>query len=91
MKKKLKLPKFTSEDKEREFWAKANLADYFNADDFESVAFPNLKPSSRAVSIRLPEHLLMRLKERSNELHVPYQSLVKQYIAEGIRRDIQKE
>ncbi len=84
MKKKLKVQKFKDEDEEREFWANVDLADYFEAKDFTSVSFPNLKPSSRAISIRLSEPMLMRLKEQANELHVPYQALIKQYIAEGL-------
>ena len=84
MKKKLKVPKFRNEDEEREFWAGVDLADYFEAKDFTSVSFPNLKPSSRAISIRLPEAMLMRLKEQANELRVPYQALIKQYVAEGL-------
>ncbi len=81
MKKKLKVPKFKSEDAEREFWAHVDLADYFEAKDFAPVSFPNLKPTSRAISIRLPEPMLMRLKEQANEIHVPYQALIKQYIS----------
>ncbi|MCG2689989.1 BrnA antitoxin family protein [Candidatus Parcubacteria bacterium] len=84
MKKQIKIPKFKSEDKEREFWSKANLADYFEQSDFERVSFPNLKPSSRSISLRLPEFLLNRAKEKANELNVPYQSLIKGYIAQGL-------
>ena len=84
MKKELKIPKFKSEDEEREFWAQIDLADYFEAKDFTSVSFPNLKPTSRAISLRLPEAMLMRLKEQANELQVPYQALIKQYIAQGL-------
>lgn len=84
MKKKLKVPNFKSEDEEREFWAHVDLADYFEAKDFVPVSFPNLKPSSRAISIRLTEAMLMRLKEQANELHIPYQALIKQYIARGL-------
>ncbi len=84
MKKKLKVPKFKSEDKERDFWSKVDLADYFESKDLQSASFPNLKPSSRSISIRLPEAMLLRLKEQANELHIPYQSLIKQYIAKGI-------
>ncbi len=85
MKKPLKLPKFKTEDDERQFWAKIDLADYFEAKDFQAVSFPNLKPSSRAISLRLPEPMILRLKERANERHVPYQSLIKHYIAEGLK------
>jgi len=84
MKKKLKVPKFKSEDAEREFWSNVDLTDYFQAKDFAPVSFPNLKPSSRSISIRLAEPMLMRLKEQANELHVPYQALIKQYIAKGL-------
>ena len=85
MKKPLKLPKFKTEDEEREFWAKIDLADYFESKDFQAVSFPNLKPSSRAISIRLSEPMILRLKERANERRVPYQSLIKQYIADGLK------
>ena len=85
MKKRLKLPKLKNEDAERDFWAKIDLADYFELKDFQAVSFPNLKPTSRAISIRLPEPMLLRLKEQANERHVPYQSLIKQYIAEGLK------
>ena len=84
MKKELKIPKFKNEDEEREFWSKADLMDYFEAKDFRSVSFPNLKPSSRSISLRLPEPILLRVKEQANELHIHYQSLIKQYIAQGI-------
>jgi predicted DNA binding CopG/RHH family protein len=84
MKKGLKVPKFKNEDEERKFWSKVDLADYFESKDLQSVSFPNLKPSSRSISVRLPMSMLMRLKEQANELHVPYQSLIKKYIAEGI-------
>ncbi len=77
MKKQLKLPKFKNEDEERDFWAKINLVDYFEPEDFQSVSFPNLKPTTRSISIRLPEFLLIRIKEQANEINVPYQSLIK--------------
>jgi len=80
----LKVPKFKSEDKERNFWGKVSLEHYFTSKDFEAVSFPNLKATSRSISIRIPESMLMRLKEKANELHVPYQALIKQYIAKEI-------
>jgi len=83
MKKQLKIPKFKNEDKEREFWSKIDLTNYFELDDFVLVSFPNLKPTSRPISIRMPEYLLARLKEKANALRIPYQSLMKQYIAKG--------
>lgn len=86
MKKPLPIKKFKNEDQERAFWSKLDLSDYFEAKDFESVSFPNLKPSSRSISIRMPEYILVRLKEQANALNVPYQSLMKQYIAQGIEQ-----
>lgn len=84
MNKKLKVPKFKNEAQERAFWSKANLSDYFKPADFDAVSFPYLKPTSRPISLRVPEYLLRRVKEQANELNVPYQSLLKKYIADGI-------
>ena len=81
MKKNLNIKKYKNEDKERAFWSKIDLDRYFSESDFESVSFPNLKPSSRSIALRMPEYLLLRLKERANELNVPYQSLIKEYVA----------
>lgn len=84
MKKKLKLPKFKNEDQEREFWAKIDLSEYYEASDLGSVSFPNLKPTTRSISIRLPEYLIDRIKEKANEINVPYQSLVKGYLKKAV-------
>jgi len=84
MKKKLSIPSFTSKEAEQKFWNKVKLNEYFETADFEPVAFPNLKPTSQAISIRLPSHILIRLKERANEQMVPYQSLIKAYIHKGL-------
>jgi len=84
MKKLLKIPKFKNEDEERKFWAKVDLFDYFQPSDFERVSFPNLKPTTRAISIRIPEYILNRLKEKANEVNIPYQSLIKGYIKKGL-------
>lgn len=90
MKKKLKLPKFKNEDEERDFWAKLDIDEYFEPEDFVPVSFPNLKPTSRPISIRIPEFILTLLKEQANELRIPYQSLIKQYIADGIKKNSKK-
>ncbi len=87
MKKKLKLPKFKNEDEERDFWVKLNLSEYYDAKDMERVSFPNLKPTSRSIAIRIPEWLLNRVKEKANELSIPYQTLIKQYIKKGTLTD----
>jgi len=84
MKKPLRIPKFKDEDKEAEFWANIDLSEYLEPSDFERVSFPNLKPTSRSISIRIPEYLINRVKEKANEINIPYQSLIKTYIKKGI-------
>lgn len=86
MKRPLRIPAFENEDEERRFWDRIDLADYFESEDLQTVSFPNLKPTSRSIAIRIPETILLRLKEEANELNIPYQTLIKQYIVEGIRR-----
>lgn len=81
-----KIKKFASEDQERAFWDGFDASKQFIKDDFIPVSFPNLKPTSSSISIRIPNHILVRLKERSNKLNIPYQTLMKQYIAEAIER-----
>jgi predicted DNA binding CopG/RHH family protein len=85
MKKPLKLPKFRDEDEERDFWANINLADYFEPSDFVPVSFPNLKPSSRPVSIRMPVSLIYGIKERANALGIPYQAWIKMKLSELVK------
>lgn len=84
MKKPLKIPKFTTSQEEHDFWYNLDLTENFEPGDFARVTFPNLKPTSQPVSIRMPEHLLARLKEKANAIGVPYQALMKQYIERGL-------
>jgi len=84
MKKRLNLPKFKNEDEERKFWAKIDLSEYYEPSDMVSVSFPNLKPTTRSISIRLPEYLINRIKEQANEINVPYQSLIKGYLKKAV-------
>ena len=88
MKKKLKVPQFKNEDEERDFWASIDLSEYFESSDFVPVSFPNLKPTSRPISIRMPSYLLNRLKERANAINIPYQSLIKEYIEKGVNSSL---
>jgi predicted DNA binding CopG/RHH family protein len=84
MAKKLKkIPKFKNEDEEAEFWNTHDSIEYIDWSKAENVIFPNLKPTSRAISIRLPEYIINRVKVQANELDIPYQALMKQYIAKG--------
>lgn len=84
MKKPLILPKFKNEDEERDFWSKIDLTDYYEPSDAVKVSFPNLKPTTRSISIRLPEYLLDRIKEKANEISIPYQSLIKSYLKQAV-------
>lgn len=84
MKKKLKLPEFKNEDEEREFWWNLDLSKYYESGDLEEVSFPNLKPTTKSISIRIPEYIINRVKEKANEINIPYQSLIKQYIKKGV-------
>ena len=84
MKKQLKIPKFKNEDEEADFWANLDLSDYLEPSDFRRASFPNLKPTTSSISIRIPNYLLVRVKEKANELSIPYQSLIKQYIKRGV-------
>ena len=72
-----KIPKFESEDQERKFWAHRDSTAYFDYRKAVRASFPNLKPSSRTISIRLPESLLERIKVMANRADVPYQSMMK--------------
>lgn len=88
MKKKLILPEFKNEDEERKFWWNLDLSEYYEPEDLEPVSFPDLKPTTRSISIRIPEYLLDRVKEKANELAIPYQSLIKQYIKKGVFTEV---
>lgn len=90
MKKPLKLPKFKNEDEEREFWSKVDLSEYYDVSDMSPVSFPNLKPS-QPVSIRLPKHLLARVKEKASSMDVPYHALIKIYLADRLREEINRK
>ncbi len=79
-----RIPKFKSEDEEREFWATHSPLDYFEPGSYKSVSFPNLKPSLKSISIRLPESMLAELKILANKKDVPYQSLAKIFLARQI-------
>lgn len=84
MKKLKSVPRFKSEDAERKFWASHDSVDYVDWSKAKKVKFPNLKPSSRSISIRLPESLLNDLKILANKKDVPYQSLMKILLSEKI-------
>lgn len=82
------IPEFKSEDEEREFWASHSSVDYIDwSKARRDVAFPSLKPSTKTISIRLPEWLIASLKTLANKKDVPYQSLVKIFLAEKLKEE----
>ena len=84
---KKRLPKFKSEDAEREFWATHDSTDYVAWEHARRVTLPHLKPSLRTISIRLPQAMIEELKVLANKRDVPYQSLVKVFLAERIDQE----
>jgi len=81
---KKKIPKFKNEAEERIFWQKRDSADYLDWSDAEETILPKLKPSTRSISLRLPESMIEELKVLANKRDVPYQSLLKIFISEKI-------
>lgn len=79
-----KIPVFRTEDEERKFWEKTDSTDYVDWSKAKPVRFPRLRPTSTAISVRLPDTLLTELKLLANERDVPYQSLLKVYLADRI-------
>jgi len=84
------IPKFKTEDQEREFWSSHDSTEYIDWNDAERVVLPNLKPSLKTISLRLPENLLNELKLLANKKDVPYQSLLKMFLAERVQTELKK-
>jgi predicted DNA binding CopG/RHH family protein len=85
---KKKIPKFKSEDREREFWSKADSTEYVDWKKAKRIILPNLKPSTKKISLRLPELMIEELKLLANKRDIPYQSLMKMYLAERIQHEL---
>jgi predicted DNA binding CopG/RHH family protein len=85
------VPAFKSEEQERQFWASHDSADYIDWRRAEDVRLPNLRPTTRTISIRLPQPMIERLKVLANKRDVPYQSLLKMYVAEKIEEELRTE
>ena len=89
MKKKLKaVPRFRSEKEEREFWEKNDSSEFIDWKKGKRASFPDLKPSLKSISIRLPESMIEHLKVIANKKDVPYQSLVKLYLSEKVQEEL---
>lgn len=81
-----KIPKFKNEDEEFNFWEKANFSDYFDLSQAKrGVMFPNLKLTTKSISIRLPIGLIERLKVKANKMDIPYQALIKQELFKSLQ------
>ncbi len=84
-------PRFSSEAEERAYWDKHDLVDYADWSEAKVAEFPNLKPSTETISLRLPMGLLAELKRLANKRDVPYQSLLKVFLAERVARERAQE
>jgi predicted DNA binding CopG/RHH family protein len=83
------IPTFKDENEEREFWENNDIIDYLDTSKARRVRFPNLKKTTKSISIRLPVDMLNELKVRANSMDIPYQSFIKILLQEGLmKRDI---
>ncbi len=82
-----KVPHFKSEDEEFDFWDRHDSTEYIDWRKAKQAVFSNLKPSTRTISLRLPEYMIAELKLLANKKDVPYQSLLKVFLAERIERE----
>ena len=83
-KRKKSIPKLANETAERSFWETKDSADYLDWSKAQAASFPNLKPSTQTISLRLPQHLLDSIKSAANSRDVPYQSLIKVWLQEKV-------
>ncbi len=83
-----KIPKFVSIAEEREFWSKSDSTEYLDWKIAKSLVLPKLKPSTKKISLRLPESMIEELKLLANKRDVPYQSLLKIYLSEKISKEL---
>jgi predicted DNA binding CopG/RHH family protein len=81
------IPKFESEEAERAFWAENDSVDYIDWKQAQRAIFPNLKPTLKSISLRLPESMIDELRQLANERDVPYQSLIKHFLRESINNE----
>jgi predicted DNA binding CopG/RHH family protein len=82
-----KIPEFLSEEDERAFWASHDSSEYMDWSKAERTVFPNLKPSTKTISLRIPESMLDELRQLANKRDIPYQSLIKYFLRERIDQE----
>jgi len=80
------IPHFNSEKEERDFWGTHDATDYFDLSDAKKVNFPNLKKTTKSISLRLPQSMIDQLKVKANSMDVPYQSLIKMILDDGLKK-----
>jgi len=83
-----KIPTFENEAKEREFWENSDSTEYIDWNKAQKVVLPNLKKSTKTISLRLPADMLEKIKIKANSLDVPYQSLIKIILQKELEKDI---
>jgi predicted DNA binding CopG/RHH family protein len=83
-----KIPKFKNEKEENKFWKKNDSAEYIDWDKAKKVVFPNLKPSLKTISIRMPESVIEELKVLVNKMDILYRSLLKMFVIEKINENL---
>jgi predicted DNA binding CopG/RHH family protein len=87
---KKEIPKFINEEEEREFWATHDSAEYIDWSKSNTIMLPKLKPTLKTISIRLPETIIEEIKLLANKRDVPYQSLMKIFLAERVEQEFHK-
>jgi predicted DNA binding CopG/RHH family protein len=87
-KKQKSIPKFKNDDEERKFWAKNDFSDYVDQYEPVKLKLSKLKPSKRSITVRMPESLLAQLKKLAHKRDVPYQSLLKIFLADRVKKEI---
>jgi len=85
------IPRFASEDDERDFWATHDSTEYFDYTHPIKMDFSHLRPSTQPVTVRLPQMLLYDLRMIANRRDVPYQSLLKIYLAERVEAELRRQ
>ncbi|QOI43616.1 BrnA antitoxin family protein [Leptospira interrogans] len=90
MKTHKKIPHLKSESSEIDFWTKNDSVDYIDYSKAKKVSFPNLKPTTKMISLRLPEALIDRLKVMANKKDIPYQFLIKLLLSDKVEEELKR-
>lgn len=88
MSKLKEIPIFNNEEEEREFWAVNDSTEFINWEKSKKIILPKLKPSTKTISLRLPEHILEELKMMARKRDVPYQSLIKIFLKDRLNKEL---